>query len=49
MMPGVGARARAIVPTLMLALCVATLALCLAKYFVSLSTIGSGDPPEPVP
>ena len=37
MMPGVVARARAIVSMLMLALCVATLALWLARYFVSLS------------
>jgi len=37
MMPGVVARARAIVSILMLALCVATLALWLASYGVSLS------------
>ena len=37
MMPGVVARARAIVSILMLALCVATLALWQARYFVSLS------------
>jgi hypothetical protein len=34
MMPGVVARARAIVSILMLALCVATLALWPASYFV---------------